>query len=182
MNVNVASPAELVARAAFAVRRTEFGPGSVPDERLRSVLAEWARSPDADLDAASLLEAATELRTQGSGQGRWADLLEAVAREDQWAVTVARYQLGESSQQLARELGISDSTLLAKLSRSRVPVRASGGSRHDEVTKAAAIAMYNAGASAREVAARHSASKNAILEWVRANGGEVRSPRTRRRH
>lgn len=175
------SDAELVARAVFALRAVPEAASSSVDERLRRVLAGWAVAPEADLDRRSLAAAAGELRDLGDMRSAgWADLLAAVAERDEWLVLVARYRLGESSQRLARELGVSDSTLLARLSRGGVPVRAQGGGRHDAVTKRAAVAMYLDGASAREVAAEYMTAKTVILDWVRASGAQVRPPRTAR--
>lgn len=180
--MTVRSDAELVARAVFALRQLTDGPGSVADVQLRAVLARWAVRPDIGLDLDSLAAAAVALRERAEPEfACWADVLEAITVADRWAVTVARYRLGDSSQQLARELAVSDSTLLARLDRSGVHVRPPGGTRHDAATKSAAAAMYVSGASARQVAARYGVSKNAVLGWLRAAGVEVRSPRTRRR-
>ncbi len=175
-------PAELISRILFGVRRLKGGPTSEADKRLRGLLAAWAQDPRRRLDPDALSAAAGTLRRRRGEQfAAWAYLLDALAADDEWAIVCARYRAGESSQVLARELGVSDTTVLANLSRRGVPIRRQGGATYDDATKARAVASYLSGTPARDVAAEFGTAKNVVIDWVRAAGGEVRRPSGRRK-
>jgi transposase len=85
----------------------------------------------------------------------------------------ARYAAGESSQVLADELGVSDSTVLARVKAAGV-ARRERGSQFTAEVRARVVAMYAAGATAREVGVTIGAAKPTVLKWVRRAGVEVR--------
>ena len=177
------SHAEILARILFALRQLDNARDSSAERHLRTLLRDWADEPDRDVDPAALRRLERALRHQPEPDCEvWAELVHAVRLGDTWALTVARYRNGESSQSLARELAISDTTLLAKLNRHGVQIRRQGGATYDAATKTRAVAAYLAGASTREVAAEFGTAKNVIINWVRAAGEQVRTQRAPRRN
>jgi hypothetical protein len=119
--------AGLLARVLFALRHLDNGQPSTAEGHLRQLVADWAANPECHVDPLALMSAARSLRKRPEPECQvWADVVDAIRSGDRWALLAARYRNGESSQALAAELGVSDTTMLANLNRRGVAIRGRG--------------------------------------------------------
>lgn len=100
---------------------------------------------------------------------------------DTWRDIANRYRSGESIESIAKAVGYSSSGVAKVLHRDpTITVRPRQAEALDAIDQLRAVAIYEAGSSARATAARMGVSATYIVTLLRRHGVPVR-PRIRRR-
>jgi hypothetical protein len=170
--------AAALARVMFAYRALPGAIDTPLDIDLRRMVATWTAAPNRPIDAALYRRVGRRLQGRARSHPAEAERLRvlaavilAFASGDADRVLVARYSAGESSQQLALQIGLSDTAVLQRL---RQAGATTGPLRTPEWKRARAVELYLAGSSARQVAAEVGTAKPMVLRWVREAGHQPR--------